>query len=621
MISATSTWLSRNADPKAKRIFAVRISGYNRLLTTGPTPNFYPTLGLVGLCGCFTDATGAIIGQPFPIGNGPLTLKVPTGATQLQLGINDDILSGNRGSFTIAVNGTNYTVPGDARPWDWVSGGLNTSFQFGLGITDGTAPVVVSGLSAGQIVTMSYVTGFCYWSGIIGGPWDANGDPGIITGGQVGLSSHPYPTALMPLQVCQWITGIDDISLTVSDLDGGADLSDLGFTILDFAGTFTDDLSSFIFEGATCQLLEGFGKFDPLNPNTVAADAFFGATDYLVRFTGKVDSVASTNNNLEYKFSVPDIRKNLSKIVYQVADDGFPTDQNHLKTISANPIDIILDILENQLGWTTSQIDVAGLTNYRDTIFAGITFEFSIDSPPAAKDFIENEILKPLCGYHWPNNLGVFKVNFFYPLNPSSVATLDHTNLLNVPLAEQADLVDQVTYRFDADADGKFQAESVQNWLTGIAKYGLYGEQVIETAGLRSAFQGYFLAGFGARLIFLRYGDKQLQIEGLQTIWAESLLEPGDRISLTSSLVPDRANGVMGVTAKAFEILDRTWSPLTGVATFKLLEANTAFKQYFIAPNGEPDFTLDTPTNQGKYLYLSDAAGKYSDGSAANTLC
>ena len=47
----------------------------------------YPVL-LMQLVGTFADSRGQIIGTPFKIGNGPLDITVPAGATQLQLGAN-----------------------------------------------------------------------------------------------------------------------------------------------------------------------------------------------------------------------------------------------------------------------------------------------------------------------------------------------------------------------------------------------------------------------------------------------------------------------------------------------------------------------------------------------------
>lgn len=79
----------------------------------------YP-INLGALVGVFTDDSGSIINRPFAIGDGPVSKTIPSGACQLQLGINDDIYGAtngpaNTGSFTIAVsaNTSDETMPGD----------------------------------------------------------------------------------------------------------------------------------------------------------------------------------------------------------------------------------------------------------------------------------------------------------------------------------------------------------------------------------------------------------------------------------------------------------------------------------------------------------------------------
>jgi hypothetical protein len=55
-----------------------------------------------------------------------------------------------------------------------------------------------------------------------------------------------------------WLTDIGDLSLSVSDLDGGANLSNLTFGVQDNSHSLTADLASFVLEGKKVQLLEGF---------------------------------------------------------------------------------------------------------------------------------------------------------------------------------------------------------------------------------------------------------------------------------------------------------------------------------------------------------------------------
>ncbi|HEY3998971.1 MAG TPA: hypothetical protein VGO93_08920 [Candidatus Xenobia bacterium] len=64
-------------------------------------PATYPIF-LCELVGTFADKAGNIVGTPFKVGDSA-TVVVPTGATQLQLGVDDDIYSDNSGSYTLTV--------------------------------------------------------------------------------------------------------------------------------------------------------------------------------------------------------------------------------------------------------------------------------------------------------------------------------------------------------------------------------------------------------------------------------------------------------------------------------------------------------------------------------------
>jgi hypothetical protein len=73
----------------------------------------YP-IYLVELVGTFATATGVIVGRPFAIGDGPLALTVPAGATQLLLGVNDCVFSDNGGAFNVSITGLHPAYQGPA---------------------------------------------------------------------------------------------------------------------------------------------------------------------------------------------------------------------------------------------------------------------------------------------------------------------------------------------------------------------------------------------------------------------------------------------------------------------------------------------------------------------------
>jgi hypothetical protein len=82
--------------------------GYSKTIPTyaGCLPSCYinDQINHMALLGTFADSKGVIVGSPFLVGDGPVNLIVPEGASQLQLGINDNLFRDNSGLFIVKVN-------------------------------------------------------------------------------------------------------------------------------------------------------------------------------------------------------------------------------------------------------------------------------------------------------------------------------------------------------------------------------------------------------------------------------------------------------------------------------------------------------------------------------------
>jgi hypothetical protein len=412
--------------------------------------------------------------------------------------------------------------------------------------------------------------------------------------------------------IVDWIIegGIEDHVTTINDLEGGSDLADLVVTVQDRGQAITADFATFTFEGKTIRLMAGF--------------AGLNFADFVTLVTGRIDSIASVNANTEYVFTCPDVRQELTRYIYGTADDGSATDSDHPRTLNGNPLDILIAALQVEVGLSPDAIDIAKIAFYRDTIYPGLQFEFSITSPPVAKEFIETELMKPLGAYLWSNSLGQISVNFYYPLSPDPVIDFNRDNLTEIPEAGIADLINEVSTRFDYDVDDKPQANLVRTDDESIAKYGLFGALEIDARGLRSGLQGNLIAGHTAFLIFLRYGFKQLAFGGsadnsspVSTFWDACLVEPGDIVTVTHPQVPDRLNGVMGITGQTFVVMDRTWHFFECTVEFKLLSFDLIpFHHYLIAANGEGNYSF----GRRQYVFQTNDADQYSNGDAGNTV-
>lgn len=631
MISATPSFLTANAINQKKPILVLLLRNCAYAFATGAiagSTQAFPDLKASALCGAFTDAGGNLI-QALAIGASPTTLLVPAGATQLQLGICDRNYTDNSGNFVVKVTAglvaSQVSVIGSNGPWLF-TGGINASFPYAEGGFQPTSTcIAATGLTAGEVVQVQYLSGTVKIGAFF--PFvDADGlyDTTVLNGYGIGAtldgisSGQHHPTAYMGSTLKPWLVNVGDHSTTVSDLSGGVDLSDLSMNVQDSLQAITALFPHYIFEGQRATLLMGY--------------AGMALKDFIPMFTGVVDTVSNANGNTEYIFDAASFNaKKLVTNIYTTGDDGFAIDSKHPRTINAHPIDILVSAL-GQCGVPPSSIDTAKLYYYRDTIYNGLSFAFTLTSSPIGKDFIESELLKPLGGYLRETNTGLLTVNFFYPALSGNgtytpptppVATLDSSNTADMPLAGEAALIDAVTFRFDDDGtgNGSFLAESLQTFGPSFQKYGMVGPQIIESKGMRSGFQGFLWAQLISRLIFLRYGSKNLTLTSVPFFWSQCLLEPGDIIQLTIAQIPNRIGGTLGVTNLTFEVLDRNWKFESGLIELTLLAINlSAFKQYLITTNGEAAYTLASSADKAKYMFLCGTSGQYSNGDPANTL-
>ena len=162
--------------------------------STGSTGTYFPSffipaaqypIGLAALVGTFTDSTGTIVGSPQALGDGPTTLPIPAGATQFQLGINDDNYADNSGSFSVQVTQTpvsnaDLVLNTYVLTFSYVLGGtLPASQTVNITSSDGTTPLDFS------------VTSNAGW--LTAAPPNGNA-PGVltVTVNPSGLSAQPY---------------------------------------------------------------------------------------------------------------------------------------------------------------------------------------------------------------------------------------------------------------------------------------------------------------------------------------------------------------------------------------------------------------------------------------------
>lgn len=408
-----------------------------------------------------------------------------------------------------------------------------------------------------------------------------------------------------------WLVGLDDLTQVISDLAGGSDVGTFAFTVQDRNNAITATFPCFTFEGSKVTLKVGFLGMDPLN--------------YALIWSGTIDTIDSANDNADYYITCTDKKQLLSKVIFSLSDDGINvTDSTHLRSFSGHPLDILIAILEDEFGMVPNiDFDLDKIVSYRDVLFNGAQFSFKMSKAPTALDFIEKELMVPLGGYIWTDEKDRLTVNFFFPNNTTPVMTLTRSNIMEIPAATTSPLVNNVTFRFDDDGTGNatFLSEVIVQSAVSINKFGQFGAQTIESQGMKSGLQGYFLARQTASLIFGRYGNKNLAMD-VHCFWDAIKVQPGDFVAVTHNQIPDRNAGTLGITSKLFEVKDKVLHFSDGTITLSLIDAGvfSSGGQILIAPDSEADFTSASSGDKLKYMFLSSVHAKYSDGTAANLL-
>lgn len=481
-----------------------------------------------------------------------------------------------------------------------------------------------------------------------------------------------------------WITDIGDWSVGVDELNGSYTIDDLDITVLDYNGGVTAALAGVQLETQRCTLRMGF--------------AGMALADYAVLFTGLVSDISRTSNNT-YTFTCQDFNRLAQHLIYTEGDnitvttttttlsgnvytatavavttnratgvqtsvtttsqtlngvvgtvittDSAAISSNNTRTLIGHPLDLLLDIMLNQVGFAAADVNVAQVQQFRDSVFAGVEVQFLLDSAVDAKDFIESQILKPLAGYTYPDNLGRICVGFLQP-NPAALAAqldINADNIQAIPTLTPQTLINVVTMRFDKDDSGEansstgYLSESNTLYLPGIANLedltgqlaleqahnasAVQGQTVIESDGMRSGFQGYLLSKMVSASIFAKYGSRNPSMEA-KLLWTPAYsLQIGDFVTVTHPLITDRRQGTLGLSGARYQVIKRAYNfgnTMTVTLTINDASGIRTYAAHKIAPNGKPAYGGASQADHDAYIFISNAQGAQTGGAQAATL-
>lgn len=256
----------------------------------------------------------------------------------------------------------------------------------------------------------------------------------------------------------------------------------------------------------------------------------------------------------------------------------------------AHPMQILLDLYQGTgkagVGLDPSYIDMAGIAAAIPLIGAAYQMEFRITQPENAMQWAEREIFRPLGLYPVTKSDGKLSVVVFRaPAAEDSVATIDHDSivhdgqrpLLTWELGRDGSLgqiVNDVTWLFDySPITGSYASSAQFVRQASIDRFGAY-PMVIESQGLRSELPNTLTLLAARALQILNRYENGSPVIRLTTFLQKELIEPGEILSLTSALLPNRGTKTRGVTGKLVEVVNRNIRFRDGQADFDCLDTS-----------------------------------------------
>ena len=439
------------------------------------------------------------------------------------------------------------------------------------------------------------------------------------------------------------------VQQSIRQLDGQSSIGALELETSDSGGYMTALVSKGKLEGRKISLKVGY-------PGMVSSD-------FVTLATQEIEAIQALPDLTGYVLQCRDLTRTTKTKIFKKGDDGFPISSAHPRTLLANPMDAVLMIFQNELGlgqspslpqtswriydptrWDIAatanptlirpnpSVDVETFLSYRNDIFAGCLLDFKFQQSVEAKQFLEFEIFKALGGYMIVLADGRLSPRFFMP--PYSFLNLfdfNERNITVLPGIVRQPIINQVTYRLDYDGS-KFQQELLFLDATSLQQYGLAGQDIIESKGLKSARGGVSLAGLTAARIFHRYNGMN-PVSGsprggapTSTISSQYMtltVEAGDFAFLSHPLMPNFQTGRRGVFNQIAEVIDKQPNYRDGSMTYRLLDSGWMSSKILsrIAPTGTPAFTAASSYQRTRYGFMANNLTKvFSDGTAAKTI-
>lgn len=460
-------------------------------------------------------------------------------------------------------------------------------------------------------------------------------------------------------------------SQQVDELTGHSSISQLTITANDPGGQLKQVAANDTAIGQVCALSLGFPGID--------------LSEFITLHTGTITDCGRTEEGL-MTFQVGDLNLNLVNDIFlnggpdawtpgqakhdfpltpnALLDNGQPISIDNPRYLSGNCMDILLAVLQNELGigqstppvlvantgggsgtgqagyainpaWTfydgtsglinpNTYVDAPGIIALRDGQFSGDRMEFTITGSQGGKAWVE-DLLKSR-GLYWitKSNGQLALKSMKHPAAPS-ITAIGRNQIKGVPVINRWPAINIIQGSLPAgDGSAGNTAAVPFAQQTSLGTYKAPYVHTLASDGLRQPLGGYGALFLTANRTFNRHAFATPEYT-FTTFLTFCQVQLGDFFSLTHSLLLNLKSGTLGVNAILCEVTDRTPDYAAGTMTFKV--ADTRFMD---VPNGAflvadvgtapADWAAASAGEKATLMFVSDNSGLMSDGTAANEI-
>jgi hypothetical protein len=270
-----------------------------------------------------------------------------------------------------------------------------------------------------------------------------------------------------------------------------------------------------------------------------------------------------------------------------------------------------------------SFINVAAIEAVRDNWFPGDShyMRFTITKRLKAKEWIEQEILKPLNCYPMIDGQGRFTIKAFRPPLAAieTVQSFSEDNIVDMPkwAGNLDSVVNEVECFYDYDEiDDQYDSEVYYIDSTSLNNRGPGKKPIsIKSKGFHTSHSPGSINGRANDImltrknrIFGRFSTPPVSIN-IKTFFSRWLSEAGDVVPVTHALLPDLVSGTRGLSEERVEIINRAVDWKRGVVTLDLL--NTGFNKSLYGVIS-PCMTVTVGTSATQFTVSVADAAKYA---------